>query len=86
MRDAEFFSKDVSQQVNFKMNAAVFREVLIRLPSVDEQEEIALTAARIDSRLAGEAQLLAGLQNVKSSLMSVLLTGELRVTPDSDAA
>ena len=86
MRDAEFFSKDLSQQVNFKMNAAVFREVLIRLPSVDEQEEIALTAARIDSRLAGEAQLLAGLQNVKSALMSVLLTGELRVTPDSDAA
>ena len=86
MRNAEFFSKDLSQQVNFKMNAAVFREVLIRLPSVGEQEEIALTAARIDSRLAGEAQLLAGLQNVKSALMSVLLTGELRVTPDTEAA
>ena len=76
----------MSQQVNFKMNAAVFREVLIRLPSVDEQEEIALTAARIDSRLAGEAQLLAGLQNVKSGLMSVLITGELRVNPDTEAA
>ena len=86
MRDAEFFSKDLSQQVNFKMNAAVFREVLIRLPSVDEQAEIALTVARIDSRLAGEAELLAGLQNVKSALMSVLITGELRVTPDSEAA
>ena len=86
MRDAEFFSKDLSQQVNFKMNAAVFREVLIRLPSVDEQAEIALTVARIDSRLAGEAELLAGLQNVKSALMSVLLTGELRVTPDTEAA
>ena len=86
MRNAEFFWKDLSQQVNFKMNAAVFREVLIRLPSVGEQEEIALTAARIDSRLAGEAQLLAGLQNVKSALMSVLLTGELRVTPDTEAA
>ena len=86
MRDAEFFSKDLSQQVNFKMNAAVFREVLIRLPSVDEQEEIALTVARIDSRIAGEAQLLAGLKNVKSALMSVLLTGERRVTPDTEAA
>ena len=86
MRNAEFFWKDLSQQVNFKMNAAVFREVLIRLPSVDEQKEIALTTARIDSRLAGEAQLLAGLQNVKSALMSVLITGELRVTPDSEAA
>ena len=86
MRDAEFFSKDLSQQVNFKMNAAVFREVLIRLPSVDEQAEIALTVARIDSRLAGEAELLAGLQSVRSALMSVLLTGELRVTPDTEAA
>ena len=86
MRNAEFFSKDLSQQVNFKMNAAVFREVLIRLPSADEQEEIALTAARIDSRLAGEAHLLTGLQNVRSALMSVLLTGELRVTPDTEAA
>ena len=86
MRNAEFFWKDLSQQVNFKMNAAVFREVLIRLPSVDEQKEIALTTARIDSRLAGEAQLLAGLQNVKSALVSVLITGELRVTPDSEAA
>ena len=86
MRNAEFFSKDLSQQVNFKMNAAVFREVLIRLPSVDEQEEIALTAARFDSRLAGEAQSIAALQNVKAALMSVLLTGEVRVTPDTEAA
>ncbi len=86
MRNAEFFSKDLSQQVNFKMNAAVFREVLIRLPSVDEQEEIALTAARFDSRLAGEAQSIAALQNVKAALMSALLTGELRVTPDLELA
>ena len=86
MRNAEFFSKDLSQQVNFKMNAAVFREILIRLPPVDEQEKIALTAARFDSRLASEAQLLAALQNVKAALMSVLLTGELRVTPDTEVA
>ena len=86
MRNAEFFSKDLSQQVNFKMNAAVFREILIRLPSVDEQEKIALTAARFDSRLASEAQLRAALQNVKAALMSVLLSGELRVTPDTETA
>ena len=84
MRNAEFFSKDLSQQVNFKMNAAVFREILIRLPSVGEQEEIALTAARFDSRRASEAQSLAALQKVKAALMSVLLTGELRVTLDTD--
>ena len=84
MRNAEFFSKDLSQQVNFKMNAAVFREILIRLPSVGEQEEIALTAARFDSRLASEAQSLAALQKVKAALMSVLLTGELRVTLDTE--
>ena len=86
MRNAEFFSKDLSQQVNFKMNAAVFREILIRLPSVDEQEEIALTAARFESRLAIEAQSFATLQNVKAALMSVLLTGELRVKPDAEAS
>ena len=84
MRSAEFFSKDLSQQVNFKMNAAVFREILIRLPSVEEQQEIAQTVARFDSRLASEAQSLAALQNVKRALLSVLLTGELRVTPDPE--
>ena len=86
MRYAEFFSKDLSQQVNFKMNAAVFREILIRLPPVEEQEEIARVAATFDSRLASETHSLATIQNVKSALMSVLLTGEIRVKAETDAS
>ena len=55
-------------------------------PPVDEQERIATRLGALDmyaSRLEQERQQTSLL---KASLMSVLLTGELRVTPDTEAA
>jgi len=86
MRENEYFSRDLSQQVNFKMNAAVFRDVLIRLPSVQEQSLIAEATNGVDSAIAENSASMDGLRHLKSSLMSVLLSGEVRVQPDEDAA
>lgn len=40
MRKRGLFKADTSQQVNFKMNASVFREVPVLVPPLDEQEEM----------------------------------------------
>jgi len=40
LRAIEYFTKDIAQQVNFKMNAAVFRQVEIPVPPLQEQEQI----------------------------------------------
>lgn len=40
LRRTEYFTKDVAQQVNFKMNANVFRSVEIPVPSLKDQENI----------------------------------------------
>ena len=36
--------------------------------------------------ISEEAEVRSNLQQVKAALMSVLLTGEVRVTPDEEAA
>lgn len=82
MRDNEYFTRDLSQQVNFKMNAGVFREVKVLCPPLDEQAEIARRIAVIANRVAAERKLADQLRTTKSALMSVLLTGELRVSTE----
>ena len=62
----------------------IFRQLQILLPPVVEQEEIANVLGCLDDRIAAETEEEAQLRNLKSALMSVLLTGELRVTPDPE--
>jgi type I restriction enzyme, S subunit len=38
LRGIEYFTKGISQQVNFKMNANVFREVQLPIPPLEEQK------------------------------------------------
>ena len=64
----------------------IFEQLEILLPPVEEQEEIANIVERLESRVETERKVNARLGNLKSALMSVLLTGELRVTPDTEAA
>ena len=40
LRSIEFFTREMAQQVNFKMNATVFRGVEIPVPPVEEQKAI----------------------------------------------
>lgn len=55
-------------------------------PPKAEQERIVDISGALERRLQADERTLTGLSDLKSSLMSVLLTGELRVTPDPEPA
>jgi type I restriction enzyme S subunit len=54
-------------------------------PPIAEQREIASVIRTLDERLGCEAAALAQIGEVRLGLMSVLLTGDVRVTPDPEA-
>lgn len=62
------------------------RNLLIRLPPLDEQDRILAGVAIIESRLVFENQELGKLHLQKSGLMDDLLTGRVRVTPLLESA
>ena len=59
---------------------------LFPVPTIDEQEEIAKSIRATDDRIATEEEKMIGLTRLKQALMAVLLTGELRVGTDTEAA
>ncbi len=58
----------------------------IYLPQRPEQLKIAAILSSMDDAIEKSAQSVAGLRSVKSGLMGGLLTGQVRVTPDTAAA
>lgn len=68
------------------LNKSLLLPLRFPLPPIDEQRGIVAALERIDNRIEREARVLDGIRPVKSALTSVLLTGEVRVTPDEDAA
>jgi type I restriction enzyme S subunit len=62
------------------------RQLQLALPTIEEQERLATAAQRFTNYLAQSEAELAARHMVKSALMSVLLTGEVRVKPDYEAA
>ena len=56
------------------------------VPSLQEQDDICEVLQSPDQRLLAETAYLHGLLSLKAGLMSFLLSGELRVTPDTEAA
>ena len=61
-------------------------KLVVPQPPRDEQDLIVKILATMEDRFTVEAKKLSGLTETKSALMSVLLTGELRVSPDTEAA
>jgi type I restriction enzyme, S subunit len=61
-------------------------KILVPLPPLPEQREIAALKRTLASRLEAERAYCEGLRSAKAALMSVLLTGEVRVKSDEDAA
>lgn len=55
-------------------------------PPLDEQRALVLVFESTDERLDAELSNISQLRHVRSALTSVLLTGELRVTPDEASA
>ncbi|MGH7271081.1 MAG: restriction endonuclease subunit S, partial [Polyangiaceae bacterium] len=62
------------------------RHLLVPLPPTDEQRSLAEPIDQAEGRLDAERASLVALRRVKAALMSVLLTGEVRVKPDEEAA
>lgn len=56
------------------------------VPPLNEQDQIVDAGRALTSRLERELEAIVQLRIAKFALMSVLLTGEVRVTPDSEAA
>ena len=54
------------------------------LPPLSEQREIAAVLSSVDDAIEESQTFMDRLRVVKSGLMSILLTGELRVTPDPE--
>jgi len=76
-------TKGVSQS---NINPTKMRAIIVAVPPPDEQAEIVRTLDCLGARAEAEADCLQQSRALKSALMSVLLTGEVRVTPDEDAA
>jgi type I restriction enzyme, S subunit len=62
------------------------RTLPIPIPSLDEQHTIGALFSSLAVRGETESAKLDQLRTVKASLLAVLLTGEVRVKPDEDAA
>ena len=68
------------------LNTAILGRLPVALPNGSERLEIVNALDALDNQVRTLEQNGDGLGRVKHALISVLLTGELRVTPDTDAA
>lgn len=82
----EFLENAAPQNAQKNINLETLRPLVVQVPDLPEQREIADLVEEVDERLEAESNALTQLGLAKKALMSVLLTGELRVTPDEGAA
>ncbi len=69
-----------------RVNLSDLRKMIVPVPSPREQAGLCDVLCALDHRHASDLRHLAALRAMKSSLLSVLLTGDLRVTPGEGAA
>ena len=67
------------------ISSGTLKAVAIPLPTPAEQALILSAGRQLEHRLVAEKEALEGARALKSALMSVLLTGEVRVKPDEGA-
>lgn len=80
----EFLRRSVARGVDQpNLNTTLLGELQLRCPPEHEQHLIVESLLATDERLRAERHAVLGLSNAKSALMSALLTGEVRVKPDS---
>ena len=68
------------------LNLSTIRKLTFPNPSREEQRSIVQMLSSTEDRIALEESKLVRFADLKSALMSALLTGELRVAPDTEAA
>ena len=85
-RGKSYFLNCSKQTTNLaSMNSTQLKGLPVPIPLLDEQDAILERIGAVDDRLKREEDSVGHLRELKSALMSVLLTGELRVTPDPEA-
>ena len=68
------------------LNAGIVKKLSLGRPPLLEQTEIVALWAALERRLDKESATMAAATGLKTILTSILLTGELRVTPDPETA
>ena len=63
----------------FGLNISAFEKVIIPVPSLSEQREIASILAEVDIKIENEQNYKSELEQLKNGLSQVLLTGKVRV-------
>ena len=77
----QFFLNAAKQTTNLaSINSSQLKLFPISLPSPEEQHKIINIIRSIDNNITAKQELLDSMQNMKSALMQILLTGEVRVT------
>lgn len=69
--------------IRYNLSARRLLEVVLQIPPLDEQKAIAQVLTAADALIAQYEAKLAHLQQQKKALMQQLLTGKIRVTPDT---
>lgn len=70
LREVEYFTKNIAQQVNFKINASIFREILIPIPPVDEQDLIEIVLDSLHFQLLEFDDKIRASQSLQKSLIN----------------
>lgn len=82
--------REIEQRATLGAQASInnegVRRLPLRLPPLDEQREVVAILGAVDERSAAESAGLDALLTMKAAVMSVLLTGEVRVMPDEVSA
>ena len=83
---SQLLSKAKTTSGTLKINQHDVSTVLVPLSELEEQSKIVEIAGGLDNSYSWNSRLLEAYRHLKDGLTSVLLTGELRVTPDTEAA
>jgi type I restriction enzyme S subunit len=70
LREIEFYTKNTAKQVNFKLNAAVFREVNIPVPPIEEQIEFVRIVDELEINLKRTKNKIFSNKNLKNNIAS----------------
>ena len=86
-RGKAYFLNCSKQTTNLaSINSSQLKNLPVPVPLLVEQDQILERIGAVDKRLEQERSFRSELGNLKSALVSALLTGELRITPDTEAA
>ena len=73
-------------QTMLNLNTSILSRLPVAMPSEVERSAIADSMEALDKQTETHERVERGLLELKQALMSILLTGELRVTPDPETA